>query len=56
MYLELVVCEYEVQELPDADQDDQHHGEQDGHSPELLNTKNFLDRLYSYTVHKFSST
>ncbi len=38
MYLELVVCEHEVQELPDPDQDDQHHGEQNGHSPELLNT------------------
>jgi hypothetical protein len=54
MYLELVVCEYEVQEFPDPDQDDQHHGEQDGHSPELLNKKIYLDRLYSYTVQKFS--
>jgi hypothetical protein len=53
MYLELVVCEHEVQELPDPDQDDQHHGEQNGHSPELLNTNIFLDRLF--TVHKFSS-
>jgi len=53
MYLELVVCENEVQELPDPDQDDQHHGEQNGHSPELLNTNIFLDRLY--TVHSFSS-
>ncbi len=51
--LELVVCENEVQELPDPDQDDQHHGEQNRHSPELLNTNIFLDRLF--TVHKVSS-
>ena len=35
-HLELMVGEDEVQELPDTDQDHQHHREQDGHSPKLL--------------------